>query len=257
MRRILLTLLCAVTAWGQFFPPTASRVRRGAGAPAAGECDGAGDVGKVWIRSDAASPLSSFYTCSNTGVATYAWELIGTGAGGFVANPVPFLAIYKAAVCQGSSPTLGFSTPVSNPATTVCVTGSNTQFAVAQFTTAAILSVQDHFTLPSDFTGAIDLSGVWRTAETTGSVVWQIATACVASGETADPAFNSASTITDAALAGANQLNAFSTTAITITGCAAGEEFYFRFFRDPDHGSDDLAGTAELVSLTLKIRRTL
>lgn len=171
---------------------------------------------------------------------------------------IPFVAIYKAGVCQGAAAFLGFSHFTADGATASCVTGSNTQYAVAQFPDgASTTAVQDRFTLPNDWTGVIDVTGMWRTSVTSGNVVWQLQTACVAGGETGDPAFNSASTVTEAAQGSANQFNDFSMNSITITGCGANEEFFFRFFRDPTHGSDTLAGTAELISLTFKIRRAM
>jgi hypothetical protein len=129
---------------------------------------------------------------------------------------------------------------------------------VAQFADgASALSVQDHFPLPSDFTGAVDFGIRWRTSAISGDVVWQIATACVADGETGDPSFNTASTVVDTAKGVANQFNDASITGITMTGCSAGKEFFFKFFRDPLHASDTLAATAELISLTFTIRRAM
>ena len=168
-------------------------------------------------------------------------------------SPVPFVA----AVCQGAAASLGFSAPVTDPAVAACVAGSQTHFGVAQFANTNELSVQGHFPLPTDASGAIDLRGAWRTTATTGSVVWQIQTACVAGGQTVDPSWNAATTITDAALATTVRFNEFSSAAIDITGCAAGEEFFFRFLRDPAHASDTLAATAELISLTFVTRRAI
>jgi hypothetical protein len=37
-----------------------------------------------------------------------------------------------------------------------------------------------------------------------------------------------------------------------VTGCAAGEEMLFRFFRDADNASDTMSGNAELISLILR-----
>jgi hypothetical protein len=166
-------------------------------------------------------------------------------------------SIFRAAVCQNTTASLGSSFPVSNPAIAACVTGSNTQYGVAQFADSVNLSLQDHFTLPSDWTGVIDISGLWRTSATTGDVVWQIATVCIGDAETGDPAFNTASTITDTAKGTTLQYNTFSSTGIIITGCAAGEELFFKFFRDSAHGSDNLAATAELLNITFTIRRSI
>jgi hypothetical protein len=165
--------------------------------------------------------------------------------------------VFKAAVCQNTVASLGFSTPTTNPAVAACVTGSNTQYGVAQFADSSNLSVQDHFTLPSDWTGVIDISGLWRTSATTGDVVWQVATICVGDAETGDPAFNTASTITDTAKGTTLQYNTFSTTSLTVTGCAAGEELFFKLSRDSAHASDTLVATAELLNVTFTIRRSI
>jgi hypothetical protein len=190
------------------------------------------------------------------------WDpTLNTGAGGWkrlgriMAAPI----VYLAAICQGTAASLGFSAPLSNPAVATCVAGTNTHFGVAQYADGAnTLSVQGHFPLPPDAVGAIDIRGKWRTSATSGNVVWQVQTACVADAETSDPAWNTASVVpADAAKGTTVQQNDFSLAAITITGCAAGEEFYFKFLRDPAHASDTLAATAELISLTFVTRRAI
>lgn len=170
---------------------------------------------------------------------------------------IPFTYEYVVGLCQNATATLGMNTPTSNPATVTCVTGSNTQLAVASFADSASQSVQGSFALAPDWTGNIDLSVKWRTSATTGSVVWQVQTICVANAETVDPSFNTASTVTDAALGTTLQLNDASMTSITITGCAAGERLYWKFLRDAAHGSDDLAAAAQLISLVFTVRRAI
>jgi glucose dehydrogenase len=101
------------------------------------------------------------------------------------------------------------------------------------------------------------VSGFWRTSATTGDVVWQIATTCVTDAETGDPAFNSASTITDTAKGTTLQYNTFSGNTITVTGCVAGEELFFKLSRDSAHGSDTLAATADLISVTFNVQRII
>ena len=170
---------------------------------------------------------------------------------------LPFPYIIPLALCQNATASLAWSTPVTNPAVAACVTGTNTQYGVAQFADSANLSIQRSFPLHTDFTGAIDVFGKWRTSATSGDVVWQVATICVADAETGDPAFNTASTVTDTAKGTTLQWNDFSITGITITGCAAGEELMLKVFRDSGHGSDTLAATAELISIYFVIRRAM
>ena len=201
-------------------------------------------VGNVYVKTGASA---GFYLCLSANTWT---SVLSTPT-------IPFVYNFVIGTCQNTTPNLGLSTPTSNPAIVACVTGSNTQLAVAQFADAANLSMQGHFSLPSDFTGAIDVNGAWRTSATSGDVVWQVATICVADAETVDPAFNSSSTVTETAKGTTLQLNNFSISSVTITGCAASEELFFKFYRDSGHGSDTLAATAELVALRFTVRRTI
>jgi hypothetical protein len=103
----------------------------------------------------------------------------------------------------------------------------------------------------------VDLAFKWFTAATSGDVVWQAATICVADAETSDPAFNTASTVTDTAKGTTLQDNDAVITGLTITGCAAGEVLYLKVSRDPAHGSDTLAATAKLRGVELTFRRAM
>ncbi len=162
----------------------------------------------------------------------------------------------EAAACQNATATLMWDTPTTNPAVAACITGTNTQKGVADFADgAASLSMQRTLALPSDWTGAVDVKFKWLTTATTGDVVWQIATICVADAETDDPAFNTASTVTDTAKGTTNQTNDASVTGITMTGCAAGEAWHIKVLRDPAHASDTLAATARLLGVELTVRR--
>jgi hypothetical protein len=164
-----------------------------------------------------------------------------------------------AAICNNATAAShGWSFPTSNPGVPACVTGSNTQFGVMDFADGApTLSAQFTLRLPSDFTGAVGAAFKWFTTATSGDVVWQLATICVADAETSDPAFNTASTVTDTAKGTTNQQNDASIATVTITGCAAGEVMYLRVFRDPANGADTLAATARLVGLELTYRRAI
>lgn len=160
-----------------------------------------------------------------------------------------------AAACQNATATLTWDTPTSNPAVAACITGTNTQKGVADFADSASLSMQLTLMLPSDFTGTMDARFKWLTSATTGSVVWQMATICVADAETDDPAFNTASTVVDAAKGTTLQTNDATITGVTITGCAAGELMHVKVLRDAAHASDDLAATARLIGVELTTRR--
>lgn len=160
-----------------------------------------------------------------------------------------------AAACQNTTASLFWDTPTSNPAVAACVTGTNTQKGVADFADGSSLSMQQTLLLPSDFTGAIDAKFKWLTSATSGDVVWQIQTICVADAETDDPAFNTASTVTDTAKGTTLQTNDASITGVTATGCAAGELLHVKVLRDAAHASDSLAATARLIGVELTFRR--
>lgn len=174
-----------------------------------------------------------------------------------VAAGLPFNLLYKAAVCQGPNSSLGFSGFAASTPTAACVNTSSSSFGVAQFTdNGSTQAVQDHFTLPSDWTGSVDANIVWRSTATSGNVVWKLKTSCVADGEVANTSWNPQSTVTDAAKGTTLQFNTASITGVSTSNCAAGEEMFFQFDRDPGHASDTLASAGELITLGLKIRRT-
>lgn len=53
----------------------------GAGAPAVGDCNEAGEVGNTWFQTDAEATDSSLFICANIGAATYDWEVLGASSG--------------------------------------------------------------------------------------------------------------------------------------------------------------------------------
>ena len=222
------------------------------------DTSGAGDVEEC----DAAAVIAMIGALTASSSSTLTNKTIDAEGTGNVIT-IPSIFVFNPGACQDATGSLAFSLPASGLAPTAdCVAGTNVRFGVAGFNDdGAERQVQGHFTLPADWTGAIDLLGKWRSADTSGSVVWQIATICVADAETSDPAFNTAQAITDAAKGTTLQQNDFSQTTLTVTGCAAGEEFYFKFFRDSDHASDDLAtatdGIAQLISLRFVVRRAM
>lgn len=165
---------------------------------------------------------------------------------------------FAAARCDNATATSPeWSFPTSSPGVPACQTGTNTQFGTMDFADSANLSAQLHVRLPADWTGTIDALFKWFTSATSGDVVWQLATICRADGETSDPAFNAASTVTDTAKGTTLQQNDAAITGVTITGCAAGEVLYVKVFRDSAHASDSLAATARLVGLELTYRRAM
>lgn len=224
--------------------------------------------GRIWYDA-----TSKTFRCQQNGVT---YDCIGSGGGGGGMTPsspdtltnktidaeatgnlitLSQYVQYQAANCQGTAAALGFAAAASGAPTAACVSGASTIYGVAQFADAASASVQGNFSLPPDWTGNLDFDLRWRSSATSGSVVWQLQTACAAEGESGDPAWNAAQTLTDAAQAVAWRFNDAALAAVTTAGCAPGEQFFFKFLRDPAHAGDTLGATAELLWLRFKLRR--
>ncbi len=205
-------------------------------------------------NSTATFPASGVVT-TDAGTSTFTNKTLDVEGTGNVFTTTHKLA-WRAAYCQNATAVTDWSLPATDPAVAACITGTNTQRGTLNFADGGnALSAQQQLALPSDFTGSVDIAIVWQTTATTGDVVWQVATICVADAETGDPAFNAASTVTDTAKGVASQFNAASITGLTTTGCAAGETMFVKLSRDPAHASDTLAATASVVSVELTLRR--
>lgn len=246
----------------------ATRISTGTGSP---EAAVTGAVGDIFLRTDGAAGTAFAYKASGTGntgwdfpsssssTNTYTNKTYNAESTGNVLT-VPFIHEWRTAVCDGASAynTDGWSNAGSNFPTFACVTGSNTAYGAVGFTDdgSTVIYYQNRTMLPGDWTGAIDVEFVWNTTATSGNAIWGINTGCAAVGETVDPSFNAASTVTDAAQGSASRLNTATITGITTTGCAAGEMLFFRVQRDPG-GSDTLGATANLVAMRMTIRRAM
>ncbi len=169
-----------------------------------------------------------------------------------VSAPKPHYIVYKGAVSQNGTAVLGFNTGSSGFPGAATVTGSNAIFGVAQFTQGD--AVQDHFTLPADWTGNIDVDVIWRCTQTTGSVIWQFQCSKVAAGDNWDPTWTVANTVTQAANGTTLRRSTATMTSITLPGSVAiNDEFFWKLTRS---GADTITGTVDLVSLRITIRRT-
>jgi hypothetical protein len=73
---------CAPTGGWDFASSAFLRIKRGTGAPSSADCNEAAEVGRIYARTDAETAKATFYGCSNTAAATYAWEVIGDGGSG-------------------------------------------------------------------------------------------------------------------------------------------------------------------------------
>lgn len=170
---------------------------------------------------------------------------------------MPFTLWLPMAGCSGTTAGTVWDLPSSNPMVATCTVGTNTVQGYGAFADSANLSAQYTWAIPSDWTGAIDVRLKWFTSATSGDVVWQLSTICVADAETNDPAFNTASTVTDTAKGTTLQTNDAAITSLTTTGCAGGELMHIKISRDSAHASDTLAATANLIGIEIKYRRSI
>jgi hypothetical protein len=211
--------------------------------------------GTTFLRGDQTWAAPPGITASSTDTLTNK-TIDAEGTGNVITSPL-FLS-FPAANCQGVTAFSGFAFPVSNPPTAACVAGTNTIYGVLQFPDSdGDYSTQTSFRLASDWSGTIDIDFFWRTSETTGDVVWQFQTAFAADGETGDPSYNTAQSITDTAKGTANQWNNATLNGVTLTGGSPGEQMFLRVFRNRTHASDTLVGVPELITVRLKLRRTM
>lgn len=201
-----------------------------------------------------AGGTSIFRVTNDTGAITNATlDAEGTG------NNVTIKAYrwFPAASCQGAVASSIWDLPSSNPAVASCRTGTNTTKGLLDFADGAnAITAQLTEYLNEDWSGAIDATIVWQSGSTsTNNVVWQLAIACAGASDSDDPAFTDDVFTADANDATANDYNMTASNTITTTGtCAANKIAHIRVKRDPAHASDNLAATAQLVGVSLKVR---
>ncbi len=114
---------------------------------------------------------------------------------------------------------------------------------------------QTNMMLPEDFTGTVDAKIRWMAAATSGDVIWNVATVCVADGAVDNPAFSTASTVTDTAKGTTLQSNDATITAVTITGCSAGNLMHIEISRQRTTSGDTITGVVSFLGLQLTTRR--
>jgi hypothetical protein len=187
---------------------------------------------------------------------TFTTKTIDAEASGNVIS-IPTKVWLPAAGCQATTASSFWDNLTANPAVSACVTGSNTQKGVLDFDADTDEFAQQTIMLPSDWVATVDVKFVWFAAATSGNVIWSIQTICVADAETDDPAFNTASTSTDATKGTTNQVNTASITGVTATGCAAGELMHINISRDANNASDTMTGDARLIGLEVTMRRSM
>jgi hypothetical protein len=179
------------------------------------------------------------------------------------AAPTPTTApiVYDLAFagCQNTTAGSFWDIHTSQGPTANCLTGTNTQEGTLDFADSGTFCAYFSLRLPSTYNSSGTTSAIvdWLTsiADNTKSAVWRLSTTCVADGESLDPSFNTANTVTSAANATANRKVSATISPVTMTGCSASEWLQLKFCRDPSDGSDNLGGTARALDLELTIPR--
>lgn len=227
------------------------------------DASGSCTTGQVWVNTSSDSVWDCTHTdtwtlrgtvtaSSATTLTNKTLDVEGTG------NQVTTIDMrsWPAAKCQNGAAGASANLPATYSPTPVCITGTNVLAAGLTWPDAdGDYSIQDSFRLPFDWSGYVNFYLKWRTSATSGDIVWQLSTACVADGETVDPSFNTAQTVTDTAKGTTLQENDATISSVTMTGCSAGETLYWKLLRNRTHASDTLAAAADLLSYAFRIRR--
>ncbi len=169
---------------------------------------------------------------------------------------LPFYVQVPAAGCNNATASPNWDLPTTNAPTPNCLTGTNAQQGVMDFDDTAARTMQTAFNLPPGWTGNVDVEIDWLVSAGGGSntVKFTVATACSASGATFDTAFNTANTITSGTVGANSAMNVTTQTAITMTGCAAGNLLHVKVGRD---NTDTSTATVRVVNVAFTIRRSM
>ncbi len=183
----------------------------------------------AWAQADLTTAVTGVLPAANG----------GTGANGSIALNTPL--IHVTAVCQNTTASIGVSTPTSNPMVAACVTGSNTQFAVAR-ATATGQSVQGQVPIVETLNSTTITVGLqyYQTTTQTGAPTFTFSWARVGAAGTLDPSFTDCdSSGTTAATGGQLHVN---TWTCTVTSLAKGDVLFWKFSYKtaPSGGASDM-----------------
>jgi hypothetical protein len=176
------------------------------------------------------------------------------GGSGTLGVTIPRKMLIIGALCNNATARPVWSMPTSGAPTANCNTGRNVQEATLDFADGN--SAQYSLYLPSDWTGAIDARLMFFDSATSGTVIFQIATACTAtSGSTNDDlAFNTTDSFSTITLnATANALWEATKLSINTTGCQPGNKLQIKITR----ATDTAAGAARFSALELTTRAAI
>jgi hypothetical protein len=207
---------------------------------------------------DGGAAGSGTWTDSSTNTGTN--KTIDAEATGNVIT-IPFKKWYEVAACQAGVASLIWNSPSSNAPAAVC-DATDTVMGTADFDDTTDESIEISERLPSDFSGALDATFVWKAAAITGAVGWCLQIARTPDGATSNVTFiaqGAGNCVSDTAKGTTLQENAATITGVTCTSCAAGDRIKLRISRDANGSAvtDSMTGDAKLIGLELTIRRAM
>ncbi|MBN1237429.1 MAG: hypothetical protein JXB36_02955 [Gammaproteobacteria bacterium] len=118
------------------------------------------------------------------------------------------------------------------------------------FDPAVVESLYYQFTIRKYGSGNLNLAIRWSTAATSGNAVWAAQIAAITPGDAgavSAKTYATANTVTDAADANANRLNAATITISNLDSLATDDLVFLRFYRDAASGSDTINSNDCLV----------
>lgn len=93
----------------------------------------------------------------------------------------------------------------------------------------------------------------WTAASSSGDVIWACQGLSLSNDDAIDAAYGTAQTVTDTLIATGDVHVTSATSAITLAGTpAAGDQLFFRVYRDADAGGDTLAADARLIGVRIE-----
>jgi hypothetical protein len=190
---------------------------------------------------------------------TFVTPALGTPASGTL--NLSFHAVFLAGNCQNATASSGGNLPTSLGAAGGCQgtapASGDPAYGTAVFVTGgANTEWHGNFPLPSDWTGAIDVTVTWVAASATGNdVVFQAKIGCTAAGQAPTSVAFDNTAVTASTNAGSLLLNKATKTGLTASTCAAGEHLFFIIDRDTDTSGDTLDVDAQVLTIDFTYRR--
>jgi len=182
-------------------------------------------------------------------------NIVDVAGSGTLGITIPSKPWFPAGVCDNATPGTGWHLPSAAAPTKSCRTGTNINEMTLDFADADSAQLAS-YPLPSDFTGAIDAKIIFFSPDTSGTVIFQIATACQATSGSGndDLAFNTADSFATVTLnATANAQWSASKTGINITGCDPNDTMQVKISRT----TDTATSRARVKGVELTMRRAL